>query len=114
MVFSCIFSSFLQTEDSKPDSFTTFLLGELPNLKTSKLSDVQTTLQSALKHVRPVTCPLMNKVRKAFVVIHEPAKVSDNPIKFTEGLTAAVLLVADIENVSSVENIRILVNSVCF
>ena len=101
--------SFSQTEDFKPDSFTSYLLGELPNLKTSKLSNVQTILQSALKHVRPAICPMMNKVRKAFAIIHEPAKVSDHTIKFTAGLTAAVLLVSDIENVSSVENLRILV-----
>jgi hypothetical protein len=53
---------------------------------------------------------LMNKVRKAYAVIHEPAKVSDNPIKFTAGLTAAVLLIADIENVSRIENVRVQVS----
>lgn len=54
---------------------------------------------------------MMNKVRKAFAVIHEPAKMSDNPVKFTAGLTTAVPLVADIENLSDVENVRVLVRS---
>ena len=76
-------------------------------MKGGKLSSVQHTLHSALKMIRPVTCPMVNDIRKGFAVIHEPAKVSDNPIKFTAGLTAAVLLVADIENVASVENVRI-------
>ena len=33
--------------------------------------------------------------------------MSDNPIKFTAGLTTAVLLIAEIENVEDTENLRI-------
>ena len=60
-----------------------------------------------LQLVQPVTCPLVRKVRKAFAVVHEPARMSDNPIKFTAGLTAAVRLVADLENVPKLDNVRI-------
>ena len=33
--------------------------------------------------------------------------MSDNPIKFTAGLTTAVLLIAEIENVEDTDNLRI-------
>lgn len=95
------------SENAPTDKFTSFLLSELPNIKSGKLSNVQTILHSALKLVQPATCPVLKRLRKAFATIHEPAKVSDNPVKFTAGLTTAVLLIADIENVVQVENIRI-------
>ena len=72
---------------------------------------MQNILHSALKLVRPVTFSLQNKVRKASAVIHEPAKVSDNPIKFTAGLTTAVFLLADIQNVEDISNLRVQVIS---
>ena len=53
---------------------------------------------------------MINKIRKAAAVILEPAKISDNPIKFTAGLTAAVLFIAEIENVENSENLRIQVS----
>ncbi|XP_060575601.1 integrator complex subunit 4-like [Ruditapes philippinarum] len=105
--YLCGLQKFLTYTDSHTDSCTSYLISELVNLKSNQLSNVQNVLHSALKLVRPVTCMLMNKVRKAYAVIHEPAKVSDNPIKFTAGLTAAVLLIADIENVSRIENVRV-------
>ncbi|XP_052217575.1 integrator complex subunit 4-like isoform X2 [Dreissena polymorpha] len=98
---------FLGSENTLTDKFTSFLLSELPNIKSGQLSNVQNILHSALKLVQPVTCPVLKRVRKACATIHEPAKVSDNPVKFTAGLTTAVLLIADIENVVQVENIRI-------
>ncbi|KAL4225430.1 Integrator complex subunit 4 [Mactra antiquata] len=99
---------FLSTHDTQTDKFTTYLLSEMTVLKNNnQLSMVQNVLHSALKLVAPCTCPLLNKVQKTYAVIHEPAKMSDNPIKFTAGLTAAVTLVADIENISRVENVRV-------
>ena len=98
---------FLSSNDSKQDGCTTYLLSELSNLKTLQLSTVQNVLHSALKLVRPLTCHMVNKVRKTSATILEPVRLSDNPIKFTAGLTAAILFVADIENVANVENIRI-------
>ncbi|XP_052782414.1 integrator complex subunit 4-like [Mya arenaria] len=97
----------LSGEDAPTDQCTSFLLSKLTALKGSQLSNVQNILLSALKLVQPVTCPLTRKVRKAFAVIHEPARVSDNPVKFTAGLTAAIPLIADVENVARLDNVRI-------
>lgn len=101
------YQKFLPSSEADADSFTSHLLGELVNLQSNQLSTVQNVLHSALKLVHPVTCSMMNKVRKARAVIHEPAKLSDNPIQFTAGLTAAVQLIADIENLARLENLRV-------
>ena len=108
----CFFFRFLSTNDSITcDKCTSYLISEHSVLKSQQLSAVQRVLHSALKSVRPTVCPMINKIRKAAAVILEPAKISDNPIKFTAGLTAAVLFIAEIENVENSENLRIQVRS---
>ena len=108
------FHRFLSSNDGIPsDKCTSYLLSELNALKSQQLSAVQRVLNTALKSVRPTVCPVINKIRKAYAVVLEPARMSDNPIKFTAGLTVAVQFIAEIENVENTENLRIQVGVFC-
>ena len=100
------------SDSNTSDKCTSYLISELTALKSQQLSSVQRVLHNALKLIHPTVCPVINKIRKAFAVVLEPARVSDNPIKFTAGLTTAVLFIAEIENVEDTENLRIQVCNV--
>ena len=76
-------------------------------MKSQQLSSVQRVLNTALKSVKPTTCPVINQIRKAYAFVLEPARISENPIKFTAGLTVAIQFIAEIENVENTENLRI-------
>ncbi|KAL3848604.1 hypothetical protein ACJMK2_019453 [Sinanodonta woodiana] len=102
---------FLQTSDIKADAFTSYLFSEIDNIKKRQFPVVQKSLQAALLLIKPVVCPLGNQVRKATAIIHEPSGLTDNAVKFTAGLTTAVMMDAELENIHDVSSIRI---QVCY
>ena len=50
---------------------------------------------------------LDNQLRRASANIIEPSGTSDNSLKFMAGLTVAVTLVADIDEVENIQDVRI-------
>ena len=50
---------------------------------------------------------LDNQLRRASANIVEPSGTSDNSLKFMAGLTVAVTLVADIDEVENIQDVRI-------
>ena len=50
---------------------------------------------------------LDNQLRRASANISEPSGTSDNSLKFMAGLTVAVTLVADIDEVENIQDVRI-------
>lgn len=106
---------FLECNGLAGDSFTKQILSSLNTLDPTKLNSVRHLIQSAIPLIRPVAFPTTQQVRKAKVVIHEPGpNVSDIPVKFAAGLTAAIPLDVTVENLPDVHRLKIQVTlSLC-
>ncbi|XP_067668876.1 integrator complex subunit 4-like [Haliotis asinina] len=99
---------FLESNGLAGDNFTKQILSSLNTLDPTKLNSVRHLIQSAIPLIRPVACPTTQQVRKAQVVIHEPGpNVSDTPVKFAAGLTAAIPLDVTVENLPDVDRLKI-------
>jgi hypothetical protein len=67
-------------------------------------------LQSLVSGYRPPPLALENQLRQASAVINEPQGGSDNPLRFTAGLTLGVDVDADITNVMHTSQVYIQVS----
>ncbi|XP_060072180.1 integrator complex subunit 4-like [Ylistrum balloti] len=92
---------YMTTHQITPDSFSTYLFSVLDSLDSCSDTEFRKHLQFSLKSVKACAFPMINKIRKAGVVLHEPTGTSDNPIKFAAGLTSAVAVDATLENIKS-------------
>ncbi|XP_021372137.1 integrator complex subunit 4-like [Mizuhopecten yessoensis] len=92
---------YMTSHQITPDPFSTYLFSVLDNLDSCSDTEFRKHLQFSLKSVKACAFPVVNKIRKASVVLHEPTGTSDNPIKFAAGLTSAVAVEATLENIQS-------------
>ncbi|CAH1783179.1 unnamed protein product [Owenia fusiformis] len=99
--------SFLSTHNMPFDPFTARLVSELGELESRQPAIFLRVLQSTLGLHKIDIHTLSNNVQKAHVVIHEPVSESDNPIRFTAGLTVGVQFIAIIENIDDSHNLRL-------
>lgn len=95
----------------KSDSFTSYLFSNIESLESATSMDLMRTLQYSVKSMKPCAVPIENKIRKVSAVMTEPTGVSDNPIKFTAGLTCSVPVEATLENIQSVSQVKLQVYS---
>jgi len=101
IVSHLIYFSYTELNQIQPDSFITYLFSVCDKLEKCNAADFLQNLQFSLKSIRPCAFPVANRVRKASAVLHEPTGMSDNPIKFSAGLTSAVAIDATLENVQN-------------
>ncbi|CAI9741870.1 integrator complex subunit 4-like [Octopus vulgaris] len=100
---------FLTINDATLDRFLSELFSKLDGVEDVKPVVLHKLVQNDMSLMQPQALHISNRLCKVEVVIHEPTKTSDNPLKFTAGLTAALPLHASINNIQDVSCIRALV-----
>lgn len=102
---------FLETNELAADPCFVYLFSVLNDLENGKISDILKHLQHAVKSIAPCGISLQNScIRRVTAIMHEPTGSSDNPIRFTTGLTVTVPVHAMFENVQNVDCIRLKVH----
>lgn len=105
---------FLETNELAADPCFVYLFSVLNDLENGKISDILKHLQHAVKSIAPCGISLQNScIRRVTAIMHEPTGSSDNPIRFTTGLTVTVPVHATFENVQNVDCIRLKVHVFC-
>lgn len=105
---------FLETNELAADPCFVYLFSVLNDLENGKISDILKHLQHAVKSIAPCGISLQNScIRRVTAIMHEPTGSSDNPIRFTTGLTVTVPVHAMFENVQNVDCIRLKVHVFC-
>ncbi|XP_074658492.1 integrator complex subunit 4-like isoform X2 [Tubulanus polymorphus] len=89
------------------ENFTQSLFTALPDLETLRLSAFTNPLQAAMYQSKPPVVKISHRLRKLRATIVEPTENSDNPLRFTAGLTVDVNMEVVLENVRDIENIKI-------
>ncbi|XP_071501854.1 integrator complex subunit 4-like [Diadema antillarum] len=90
-----------------PDSFTRAVFSQVLKLSAARHAILTKFLQPLLLHNRAPPLSLGNTLSLVAADIHEPTGGSDNPMRFTAGLTLGVFLDASLRNVRDLERIRI-------
>lgn len=99
---------FLDSNELSPDPCFVYLFSVLNDLENGKISDILKHLQHAVKNIAPCGIALQNTcVRKVTAIMHEPTGSSDNPVRFTAGLTVTIPVHATLENVKNPGSIRL-------
>ncbi|XP_041355136.1 integrator complex subunit 4-like [Gigantopelta aegis] len=101
------FSKFTESSDISTDTFTSRILSSMGAADANKLNTVRNLIQSAMPLVCISSFPLTCQIRKATVTVHEPPQLSEIPIKFAAGLTAAIPVDATVENIANIQDIKI-------
>ncbi|KAK2192531.1 hypothetical protein NP493_28g05019 [Ridgeia piscesae] len=91
----------------KADNFAQSLFAETHRLESCEPSVYLPLLRVALQRHRPYMLHLDNQLQRASADILEPSGVSEHPLKFMAGLTVAVTLVAQINEVENIQDVRI-------
>lgn len=105
---------YLETNELAADPCFVYLFSVLNDLENGKISDILKHLQHAVKSIAPCGISLQNScIRRVTAIMHEPTGSSDNPIRFTTGLTVTVPVHAMFENVQNVDCIRLKVHVFC-
>ncbi|XP_041482405.1 integrator complex subunit 4-like [Lytechinus variegatus] len=90
-----------------PDSFTHAVFTQVLKLSAARHGILTKFLQPLLLHNRAPVLSLANTISRVSAVIREPAGGSDNPLRFTAGLTLGLFVDAELENVRDLERVRI-------
>ena len=99
---------FLDTNELSADPCFVYLFSVLNDLENGKISDILKHLQHAVKSIAPSGISLQNScVRRVTTVMHEPTGSSDNPVRFTAGLTVTIPVHATLENIQNADSIRL-------
>ena len=99
---------FLDTNELPADPCFVYLFSVLNDLENGKISDILKHLQHAVKSIAPSGISLQNScVRRVTTVMHEPTGSSDNPVRFTAGLTVTIPVHATLENIQNADSIRL-------
>ncbi|XP_077987926.1 integrator complex subunit 4-like [Glandiceps talaboti] len=98
---------YLSLSEIPPDSFSQAIFSEMHKLESSKPGIIMKFLQPLLLHHHIPALTLSNQLKRASAVVTEPAGGSDNPQKFTAGLTLGLNVDCVIENVQDVQNIQL-------
>ncbi|XP_070538096.1 integrator complex subunit 4-like [Ptychodera flava] len=98
---------YLSLSEIQPDPFTQAIFSEMHKLESSKSGIIMKFLQPLLLHHNIPALTLSNQLRRAKAVVTEPAGGSDNPLKFTAGLTLGLNVDCIIENIQDIQNIQI-------
>lgn len=108
------FFRFLETNELAADPCFVYLFSVLNDLENGKISDILKHLQHAVKSIAPCGISLQNScIRRVTAIMHEPTGSSDNPIRFTTGLTVTIPVHATFENVQNADCIRLKVHAFC-
>ncbi|GAB1608958.1 integrator complex subunit 4-like [Argonauta hians] len=92
------------------DGFLSALFSKLTGVEELKPLVLQRVLQPDLCLMRPQGLDMTGRLcRRIEATIHEPTGASENPLRFTAGLTAALPLHASLDNVHDISDIRALV-----
>ena len=94
------------------DSFTASVLAHIHQLESCDPNIFLSVLQDALTNHKPGVIKLTNQLCRGLVEIIEPTGNSDNPLKFTAGLTVACPMIANVDNIQNVQNLRIQVREI--
>eukprot|EP00106_Octopus_bimaculoides_P000834 XP_014768276.1 PREDICTED: integrator complex subunit 4-like [Octopus bimaculoides] len=100
---------FLTINNATLDRFLSELFSKLDGVEDVKPVVLHKLVQNDMSLMQPQALHISNRLCKVEVIIHEPTRTSDNPLKFTAGLTAALPLHASINNIQDVSSIRALV-----
>lgn len=107
----------LHGSDEQKTGSLTQSLGSFQDFVESNITNpfvIVDHLQSLVTSYQEPPLTLENQVRQASAVINEPQGGSDNPLRFTAGLTLGVDVDADIKNVMHISQVYIQVSRFCF
>lgn len=98
----------MDTNDLSADPCFGYLFSVLDDLENGKISDILKHLQHAVKSIAPCGIAFHSScVRKVTAIMHEPTGSSDNPVRFTAGLTVTIPVQATLQNVQNADCIRL-------
>ncbi|KAH9491801.1 Integrator complex subunit 4 [Bulinus truncatus] len=96
-----------ETETGHTEAVTKHLLTNIDLIDASHLQATHNVLQKALSVLRPSPIPLFRGIRQVKATLDEPVENLESAIKMAAGLTAGLRVIAKVENITDVRNVKI-------
>ncbi|XP_055869000.1 integrator complex subunit 4-like [Biomphalaria glabrata] len=96
-----------ETESGPTDTVTNHLLSSIDLIDASHLQVTHSVLQKAINSLSPSAVPLFRGIRQVKATLEEPVENLETAIKMAAGLTAGLRVIAKVENIKDVRNVKI-------